>query len=83
MQADLALSLLRILFAELRSNKTVLMIIYKFNIKRVAVFPNKTNSPPVIDSNTILFPALTAQFLKMIGRRDAQILQRVCGIQHR
>jgi len=57
------------------------VIIRDLNVMRIAVLPGKADAPLVIDSNTIRPRAAALQQLKLVSRRDAQILQPQCPIQ--
>jgi hypothetical protein len=51
------------------------MIIHDFNIKSVAVFPSKADSPLVIDPDTVLALPMSSQGLEPIAGRLAKILE--------
>ena len=50
------------------------MVIRDLNIKCITMFPFKTNSPLIVNSNAVLTFPVTAQFFKSICRRDSQII---------
>jgi hypothetical protein len=58
------------------------MIIHNFDIESVAFTPLETDPPLVINADAVLTRSITAKQLKTIGRRDAQVLQGDCTIQH-
>jgi len=51
------------------------MIIRDFNVIGVSVSPIETNSPLVVDANTVLPLAIAFEFVKAIARRGAQIVE--------
>ena len=56
------------------------MVIDDFDFVR-AGFPMEADAPLVIDSNTVLSGASTAQSLKPIARRSSHIMQVHSGVQ--
>jgi hypothetical protein len=56
------------------------VIINYLNFKRIALTPNETNAILIIDSDTVLTPAISSQSLKMIPRKDRQITQSTRGM---
>ncbi len=57
------------------------MIIHYFHVKCIATAPNKTQSPLVVDSNTVLAFPITVQFFQSISGRIFQIGQRISNMQ--
>jgi hypothetical protein len=45
--------------------------------------PHETDSKLVIDPNTVLTRAISYKCLQSVSRRDSEILERRCPIQHR
>ena len=60
----------------------MLMIIYNFHVVCSAILPRKADAPLVVDTNTVLIAATTAQWLQAVGRRNAQIRQIRSGMEH-
>jgi len=58
------------------------MIINYFYFVRVVIPPFKTDSPLIVDSNTVLTPSLTLQGFKPISRRHSQIIDGLSAIEH-
>jgi len=58
-----------------------LMVIDDFNIGRIAVFPAKTNSPLIIDPNTVLTAPICGETFQSISRWDPQISKCIRRIQ--
>jgi hypothetical protein len=51
------------------------MVIHDFDRIRSIVFPDKTNSPLVIDSNAVLALAVTTQAFQPVTRQPGQVSQ--------
>lgn len=58
------------------------MIIDDFNIKGIATFPCKTDSPLLIDTNAVLPAPVALQFLQKVGRRHSQCFEDGCSVKH-
>ena len=58
------------------------MIIYDFNIERIAVFPQKANSPLIVDSDAIVTLPVTRQRLKPVSRNSRDVLQFLGIVEH-
>ncbi len=56
------------------------MVVTKFNIKCVAVLEAKTNTPLVINGDCILALTITRKLMKLISRRNFQIIEAGCKI---
>ena len=48
------------------------MVINDLNTLRMALSPEKANSPLVVDANAVLAPAVGLQCLQLVARWDAQ-----------
>jgi hypothetical protein len=57
------------------------MIIYDFNVMRIALAPGKADAPPVVDSNAVRPRTVAFQQLQLVPRRRAKILQPQCPMQ--
>lgn len=56
------------------------MVIDNFDFKRVAVLPQKTDSPLIIYANAVLTRSPTLQFFQPVSRRDSQVVQTRGGV---
>jgi hypothetical protein len=52
-----------------------LTIIHYLNLVDLSVFPNKADSPPVVDSDTMLSQAISLECFQAISRRHPQIVE--------
>jgi hypothetical protein len=59
------------------------VIVHNLDIVSIAIAPDKTDSPMVIDADAMLALAMTRELFKAIAGRNAQILQRLRVVQHR
>ena len=57
------------------------MIVNDLNILRTRFCPDKTDSPLVVDANTVLPLSIARKCLEPVTRRCAQEVQRCCGMQ--
>ena len=53
------------------------MVVRQFNVERIAVFPTKTDSVLIVDSNAVLSNPVPLQAFKPIPRGNSQIVQIV------
>jgi len=51
------------------------MIIRNFDIERITATPLETDSPLVIDADTVLPCMVAAQFFKSVRRRHSQVIE--------
>jgi len=51
------------------------MIVNNLDLIGVAGVPAKTNSPLIIDPNTVLAPAISVELLKAIAGRNPQVIE--------
>jgi len=58
------------------------MIICYFYVYRVAVFPNKTNAPLVIYSNTVLPRPVAGQFFQHVRGGNAKVIDALRIVYH-
>jgi hypothetical protein len=58
------------------------MIVDNFHAVGHSIFPHKTNSPLVIDADTVLPFAITNQGVKSVAEGSPQIRQLSRGMQH-
>jgi len=58
------------------------MIIHYLYLVRVSILPLKTDTPLIIDPNTVLSSPASTQLFQTIGRWNAQVLQNHCPIEH-
>jgi len=58
------------------------VIVDDFNIERVVVYPAKTNSPLLVDSNTPLSFAIASQGFEVIRGRNSKVVERDRPMQH-
>ena len=58
-----------------------LVVVHDLNIVRVAAGPPETDSPPVIDTNTVLTGSVALQCLQSIAWWSSQITQFRCCIE--
>ncbi|HKV54423.1 MAG TPA: hypothetical protein VJN94_07245 [Candidatus Binataceae bacterium] len=59
------------------------VIIDDLDFVRVAITPDKTDPPLVVDSNAVPALPIADEFLEPVSRRNAEILQRLCVVEHR
>lgn len=57
------------------------MIIYDFDIVRIAITPYKADAPLVVDANAVLPCPITPKRLKTVARRRCQITEFSRDIQ--
>src|ERR1017187_5052181 len=57
------------------------MVIYDFNVMRIALTPGKADAPSVVDSNAVRPRTVAFQQLQLVPRRHAKILQPQCPMQ--
>jgi len=57
------------------------MVIDDFNVARIAVLPAETDSPLLIDSNTVLTTPISGESFQAIARRDPQISKCIRRVQ--
>ena len=57
------------------------MIVNNLDLVGVAGLPAKTNTPLIVDPNTVLALSISAELLKTITRRNAQVVQRFRSIE--
>ena len=50
------------------------MVVHDFNINGIAIHPDKTDSPLIVDPNTVLSFSVTTQYLQSVRRRYAQVI---------
>jgi hypothetical protein len=58
----------------------LLVIVNDLDVIGVTVGPAKANSPLIIDSDAVLSPAISGEFLQTIGRRHSEFVQRGGGV---
>jgi hypothetical protein len=58
------------------------MIIDNLYLKDIAISPFETDAPLLIDPNTVLPRSVAVQLLQAIGRRNPQVVERHCPIEH-
>ena len=58
------------------------MIVNDLKIECVVVEPNKTNSPPTVNPNTVLFLTAPFQLFQVVGWRISQIFDVLCCVQN-
>ena len=58
------------------------MIIRYFNMMRIAIMPNKTYSPLIVNPNAMLASAFSRQGLKFIAWWNSQSIQLKRSIKH-
>jgi len=58
------------------------MIIDDLHLISVRLSPLETDAPPIVDSDTVLTLTVTVKLLQAIAGRDAQVVQRLCVVQH-
>src|SRR5262245_25534327 len=59
------------------------MIIHDFDSVRVPVYPTKTDSPLIVNANTVLSVPITTQAFQPVAGRDAKIHQRFRSIEQK
>jgi hypothetical protein len=57
------------------------VVIDDFDLGRIALLPAETDSPLIIDANTILTAPISGESLQSSSRWDPQISQRIRRIQ--
>jgi hypothetical protein len=50
------------------------MVVCYFNVEGVSVFPEKADSPLIVDPDTVLPPAIAFQSLEPVARWDPEVL---------
>jgi hypothetical protein len=58
------------------------MTINYLDFKDVAWFPYKADSPPVVDSDTILPQAISFESLQAVSRRNSQVIKGLRPVEH-
>ena len=58
------------------------MVVHDFHVARDIVVPNKTDSPLIIDSNTVLPATIASQFFQAIGRWNSQVIDYLSCVDH-
>ena len=58
-----------------------LMIIYYFNFVRISVHPFETDSPLLVDPNTVLSLSIAFEGFQPVSRRNPQIFEANRGVQ--
>src|SRR5271168_503415 len=58
------------------------VIIPDLHVVSVSIAPNETNTPLVVDADTVLSRAVTLQRMKPVSRRKIQIHQTFGRVQH-
>jgi hypothetical protein len=58
------------------------VVIGNFYILDTIGMPNKTDTPLLVNANAVLSLSVAAQFLKPVGRRNAQIIKGGGIMQH-
>lgn len=58
------------------------MVIYDRNIESFAILEAKTDTPLIIDANAPLTFAGTPQGFQPVARRDTEVFECICIIQH-
>jgi hypothetical protein len=51
------------------------MIIHNFHVMSLSIRPDKTNSPLIVDANTVLARPISVQRFHSISRRRAKVIQ--------
>jgi hypothetical protein len=57
------------------------MIVNNLDLVGVAGLPAKTNTPLIVDPNTVLALSISAEFFQTISRRDTQVVERFRGVE--
>jgi len=57
------------------------MIVNNLDLAGVAGLPAKTNTPLIVDPNTVLALSISAEFFKTIARRNTQVVERFRSIE--
>jgi hypothetical protein len=58
-----------------------LMIVDDLDIETMAIAPNKTDAPLIVDANRMLTFAIAAQRFQLVSGRRCQNAQFGCGVQ--
>jgi hypothetical protein len=58
------------------------VIVNDFNPERIALLPNKADTPAVIYPNTVLPRAVASQQLQAVARGQAQIFEAPSVVEH-
>jgi hypothetical protein len=58
------------------------VVVYDLDINRIAILPNKTDTPLVVDTDTELTATISGQLFQPVGWRDAQVLQGQGPVEH-
>jgi len=58
------------------------MVVNDFDVPRSVIMPTETDSPLIIDSDTVLPPPITAKFLQPVTGRHAQVVQILRAVEH-
>ncbi len=59
------------------------MVVRNFNLVSVVVPPNEADLGLIVDPDAALSRAAAVQLLKMVSRRNFQVVQSQCRIKHR
>lgn len=57
------------------------VIVHYLNVMRLAVPPDEADSPLVIDPNAMLTGTITLERLDAVSRRNAKVIQPLCGMK--
>ena len=60
----------------------ILMIIDNFDVVRIAMAPDKTDAPLLVDANAVLTCAVASERFQTVAGRHSQVLQCPSGMQH-
>jgi len=58
------------------------MIINYLDLIDVALFPNKADAPPIVDSDNVLPMAVSLESFQTVSRRNSQVIQGSRPVEH-
>ena len=58
------------------------MLVYDFNVFGIAIHPDKTDAPLVVDPDAVLSFPVPMQCFQSVRRRYAQVVQRSSIVSH-
>jgi hypothetical protein len=58
------------------------VVIDDFDIVCITAFPAKADAPLIVNADTMLALSFSNELLKSIGRRDPEVVDRLCSVQN-
>jgi hypothetical protein len=58
------------------------MVVHDFNINGITIYPDKTDSPLIVDSNTVLSLPVSTKCFQSVRQWNSQVVYRSSIVQH-